>query len=83
MADWVVYLIRCRDGSLYTGVTVDLERRLAEHDAGRGARYTRGRGPVELVVASPPMSKSEAHRLEALVKRRRPGRKAALVRRGA
>jgi putative endonuclease len=46
---WTVYLARCRDGSLYTGVTTDLERRLAEHNAGRGAAYTRSRLPVALV----------------------------------
>jgi putative endonuclease len=44
-----VYILRCRDGSLYTGVTTDLARRIAEHAAGRGARYTRGRLPVALV----------------------------------
>jgi putative endonuclease len=46
---WTVYLARCRDGSLYTGVTTDPERRLAEHNAGRGAAYTRSRLPVTLV----------------------------------
>jgi putative endonuclease len=46
---WTVYLARCRDGSLYTGVTTDPERRLAEHNAGRGAAYTRARLPVSLV----------------------------------
>lgn len=44
-----VYILRCRDGSLYTGATVDLERRLARHQAGKASRYTRGRRPVELV----------------------------------
>jgi putative endonuclease len=76
---WIVYLLRCRDGSLYTGVTVDLERRIAEHNAGRGARYTRGRAPVDLIAASPPMDRSAAQRLEARVKRRPPERKAAMV----
>ena len=44
----VVYVLECADGSLYTGYTTDLERRVAEHDAGDGAKYTRGRTPVEL-----------------------------------
>ncbi|ELY84495.1 GIY-YIG nuclease family protein [Natrinema altunense] len=48
MADHVVYVLECADGSLYTGYTTDLERRVAEHDAGEGAKYTRGRTPVEL-----------------------------------
>ncbi|SFC20034.1 putative endonuclease [Halobiforma haloterrestris] len=47
--DYVVYVLECADGSLYTGYTTDLERRVAEHDAGDGAKYTRGRTPVELV----------------------------------
>ncbi|WP_126664079.1 GIY-YIG nuclease family protein [Haloterrigena salifodinae] len=47
-ADHVVYVLECADGSLYTGYTTDLERRVAEHDAGEGAKYTRGRAPVEL-----------------------------------
>ena len=46
--DHVVYVLECADGSLYTGYTTDLERRVAEHDAGDGAKYTRGRTPVEL-----------------------------------
>ena len=50
---WFVYLLRCRDGTYYTGVARDVERRLAEHNAGRGARYTRGRGPMKVVAASP------------------------------
>lgn len=45
---WVVYILECRDGTLYTGITDDLDRRLKAHNAGRGAKYTRGRGPVEL-----------------------------------
>ena len=49
MSDHVVYVLECADGSLYTGYTTDLERRVAEHDAGEGAKYTRGRTPVELV----------------------------------
>lgn len=46
---WKLYMLRCRDGSLYTGITTDVEKRLAAHNAGKGAKYTRGRGPLELV----------------------------------
>ena len=50
-SDHHVYILECSDGSLYTGYTTDLERRVTEHDAGEGAKYTRGRTPVELVHA--------------------------------
>lgn len=46
---WKLYILRCSDGSLYTGITTDLEKRIAAHNAGKGAKYTRGRGPLELV----------------------------------
>ena len=46
---WYLYILRCGDGTLYTGITTDVEKRLAAHRAGRGAKYTRGRGPLELV----------------------------------
>lgn len=45
---WCVYILQCRDGSLYTGITDDLERRLKAHSSGKGAKYTRGRGPLSL-----------------------------------
>ena len=46
---WYLYILRCKDGTLYTGITTDTDRRLEEHNSGRGAKYTRGRGPVEMV----------------------------------
>ena len=46
---WYLYILRCRDGSLYTGITTDVEKRLEAHQSGKGAKYTRGRGPLELV----------------------------------
>ena len=49
MKEWFVYILRCGDGTLYTGIATDTERRLAEHRAGLGAKYTRGRGPLTLV----------------------------------
>lgn len=49
MENWKLYILRCKDGSLYTGITTDVEKRLAAHRAGKGAKYTRGRSPLELV----------------------------------
>ena len=46
---WYLYILRCRDGSLYTGITTDVQKRLEAHKVGKGAKYTRGRGPLELV----------------------------------
>jgi len=47
--NWTVYILQCADGTLYTGITNDIERRMAEHEAGQGAKYTKGRGPFRLV----------------------------------
>lgn len=66
---WTVYLARCRDGSLYTGVTTDPERRLAEHNAGRGGAYTRSRLPVNLVYRELVDSRSSALRREHAIRR--------------
>lgn len=68
-AEWGVYVVRCRDGSLYTGCTNRLRRRLADHDAGKGAAYTRGRGPVTLMYWEPVEGRGEALRREAALKR--------------
>lgn len=76
--DWCVYILRCTDGSLYTGATNDLTRRVAMHDAGRGARYTRGRGPVELVYREPCAGRAEALRREWELKRLSTDRKRQL-----
>lgn len=69
MADAWVYLLRCADGSLYTGWTNDLPRRLAAHTAGTASRYTRSRLPVELVLALAQPDRSTAMREEARIKR--------------
>jgi len=66
---WYVYIARCSDGSLYTGIALDVAARLAEHDAGRGARYTRGRGPLSLCRKRRCTSKGEALSLEHAIKR--------------
>ena len=67
---WFVYMVECRDGTLYTGVTTDLARRVAEHnESARGARYTRSRRPVNLICAREAASRSAALREEARIKR--------------
>ena len=64
-----VYIIRCGDGSLYTGWTTDLEARIAAHGAGAGAKYTKGRGPVELLYRESFDDKGDALRREAAIKK--------------
>jgi predicted GIY-YIG superfamily endonuclease len=66
--DWGIYLVRCEDGSLYTGATNDLEQRLKKHNAGRGAAYTRTRRPVTLHYHEAGMTRSEALIREAKIK---------------
>ncbi|MGC3996221.1 MAG: GIY-YIG nuclease family protein [Anaeromyxobacter sp.] len=66
---WTVYVLRCGDGTLYTGATNDLAARVKRHAAGRGARYTRSRLPVTLVHAEPARDRSAALRREAALKR--------------
>ena len=78
---WTVYLLRCRDGSLYTGATNDLPKRLAAHRAGTGGAYTRSRRPLRLVYAERRRSHSAALRREAAIKRLTRSAKLALVRR--
>ncbi len=65
---WYVYILRCRDGTLYTGMTDDLHKRIAAHNAGKGAKYTRGRGPVELVYHEQLETKAEACKREFAIK---------------
>ncbi len=67
-AVWWVYVLACADGTYYTGSTTDVARRLAEHAAGRGARYTRGRRPLSLVGSFACADRAEAARLEAQLK---------------
>jgi predicted GIY-YIG superfamily endonuclease len=76
---WTVYLARCRDGSLYTGITTDPERRLAEHNAGSGAAYTRSRLPVVLVYREIVSDRSSALRREHAIKRLSRAAKEALA----
>ena len=68
-ATWYLYILRCGDGSLYTGITTDVQRRLEEHRSGTGAKYTRGRSPLELVYREVCGSHSNALKREYAVKR--------------
>ncbi|MCA1925873.1 MAG: GIY-YIG nuclease family protein [Thiobacillus sp.] len=68
-SSWFVYVLRCADGTLYAGITTDPRRRLAEHNAGAGARYTRARLPVEMVYLEPVPDRAAACRREAALKR--------------
>lgn len=78
---WSVYIVRCRDGTLYTGIARDIPRRLAEHTGpgGRGARYLRSRGPLELVFEAPVGDRSLALRVERRIKKLRRSDKEALI----
>jgi predicted GIY-YIG superfamily endonuclease len=80
-AAWFVYMVRCRDGSLYTGIARDVERRVAEHNGcdGTGAKYTRARRPVELVYRESLASRSAAAKREHAIKALSKLQKEALV----
>ncbi|RLB88598.1 MAG: GIY-YIG nuclease family protein [Deltaproteobacteria bacterium] len=69
MRGWQVYLLKCADLSLYCGITNNLKARINTHNAGRGAKYTRGRLPVTLVAASLEMTKSQALKCELYIKK--------------
>ena len=77
---WFVYLARCADDSLYTGIARDVAARIAQHDAGKGARYTRGRGPLRLCAKKKCFAKGDALRLEMAIKKLPREKKEALAR---
>ena len=76
---WMVYILECTDQTLYTGITTDLTRRLAEHNAGRGAKYTKGRAPLKLVYSEACADRSTALRRERQIKALDRGSKMALI----
>ncbi|MGH7608050.1 MAG: GIY-YIG nuclease family protein [Gemmatimonadales bacterium] len=76
---WTVYLLRCRDGSLYTGITNDLARRVTAHQAGTASAYTRARRPVRLAYLEPATDRSAALRREAAIRRLSRAAKLALL----
>ena len=66
---WFIYLIKTAQGSLYTGITTDISKRLSTHESGKGAKYLRGKGPLELVTHQTVVNRSLATRLEYQIKR--------------
>ena len=76
---WWVYILRCGDGTLYTGITDDLSRRLAAHRAGKGAKYTRGRGPLAVAYLEEQPDRSAASKREWAIKRLARAEKEALA----
>ncbi len=82
-AAWFVYILRCRDGSLYTGITLQLARRLEQHNAGKASRYTRVRLPVEIVYTERCNNRSQALRREYAMKQLSRQKKERLIPVGA
>lgn len=82
MTDWHLYLVRTAAGALYTGITTDVERRFAEHQAGapKGARSLRGKGPLRLEFQAPAGNRAAASRLEWAIKQWPRSQKEALIR---
>lgn len=79
LSGWVCYIIECADGTLYCGITNDLDKRLAAHSAGEGAKYTRGRTPVRLVYRENCSDKPEALKREMRIKQLPRAKKLALI----
>ena len=80
MKDWFVYMVRCNDGSLYTGITTDLKRRIDEHNCGReAAAYTRSRRPVELVYQERCRSRSKALIREGQIRKMQKSEKEIMI----
>lgn len=78
MKDWSVYILQCVDGTYYTGITTDLSQRVLQHNAGTGAKYTRGRGPVKVVWEQTGFTRSEALKEEVRIKKLSRGQKESL-----
>jgi putative endonuclease len=78
MSCWYVYLLECRDGSVYTGIATDVPRRYAEHAAGKGARYTRAHPPLRVLASFEHPDRASASRAEYAIKQLSAARKRAL-----
>lgn len=76
---WYLYILRCKDNTLYTGITTNVEKRLQQHRSGKGAKYTRGRAPLELVYQEVCKNHTEALKREAFVKKLTRKDKEALI----
>ena len=79
MSDWHIYIIQTAKGQLYTGITNDPERRLKQHEEGKGAKFLRGKGPLTMVFHQKLSNHSEAARLEPVIKRWSRQKKLALI----
>ena len=79
---WTVYMLECADSSLYTGITVDLERRLDQHSKGKGAKYTKHRGPFTVVFTERQETRGQALKREAVIKAMTREGKLSLIRNG-
>ncbi len=79
MQQWFVYMLRCRDGSLYTGIALDVPKRVAAHNAGHGAKYTRSHSPVVLVWHEAMASESAARKREMEIKKLKKSEKEFLI----
>ena len=81
MRDWYLYVVRCRDGTLYTGISTDIDRRLAEHREGgnAGSKYLKGRGPLTLLLQKRLGSRSLALKVENMVKKLPKAKKEKLI----
>jgi len=79
---WFLYLIRCKDGALYTGITTDVDRRFAEHQSGKGAKYLRGKAPLTLAFQQKIGSRSAALKAEASIKKLSKANKEAIINTG-
>jgi len=82
-AKWFIYMIRCHGGQLYTGITTDVERRFGEHQQGKGAKFLRGKQPLQLVFSEKIGNRSEALKMELTVKKLRRSEKELLIQQGA
>jgi putative endonuclease len=82
-SEWYLYMVRCRDGNLYTGIATDVGRRFAEHRSGKGAKYLRGRGPLILAFQEKVGRRSAALRMERLIKRLPKEKKESIVETGS
>jgi putative endonuclease len=77
---WLLYILKCRDGTLYTGITTDLPRRVRQHNDGRASRYTRSRLPAKLIFSEPCRNRSQALKREYAMKRLSRKEKKAYIR---
>ena len=79
MNPWYLYIVECRDGTFYTGITTDIKKRIDAHNSGRGAKYTRGRGPVKLMHLRRYMDRSAASKAEYKIKKLKRGKKIRII----